>query len=205
MNLASVTNAAILAAFDSGQPALAAIPVQRGRLLVLASTWEPSNSQLALSTKFIPLLFGMLEQSANLSSTRHHFTVGEPVLLPGSETNTVILPDGKTVAVAGRVFNQTADPGLYRSGDYTFAVNLDPAESRFAPTPSEELASLGMPIGKSGQAEDPKATQDKQRQLLATEAESRQKMWRWFIIAAVALLLIESAIAGRLSRTPAPA
>jgi hypothetical protein len=205
LNLGAVTNAAILAAFDSGQPALAAIPVQRGRLLVLASTWRPSDSQLALSTKFIPLLFGMLEQSASLASSRHHFTVGEPVLLPGSDTNTVTLPGGKSLAVTGRAFNQTADPGLYRSGDYTFAVNLDPAESRLVPTPPEELASLGMPIGKTGQAEDPKTTQEKQRQWLATEAESRQKLWRWFVLAAIAMLLIESAIAGRLSRLPAPA
>lgn len=205
LNLASVTNATVLAAFDSGAPALAAIPVQRGRLLVLASTWKPSDSQLALSTKFVPLLFGMLEQSANLVSARHHFTVGETVPLPNSETNAVTQPDGKTINAAGRAFSQTGQPGLYRSGNYTFAVNMDPAESRFAPMAPEDLASLGVPVGKQGETDNPIAAQEKQRQLLATEAEARQKLWRWFIVGAVALLLIESWLAGRLSRAPATA
>lgn len=205
LNLSSVTNATVLAAFDSGAPALAAIPVQRGRLLVLASTWKPSDSQLALSTKFVPLLFGMLEQSANLISARHHFAIGETVQLPNPGTNTVALPDGKNVNIEGRTFAQTTEPGLYRSGELSFAVNLDPAESRFAPLPPEELATLGVPIGKAADVANPKVAQEKQRQLLATEAEASQKLWRWFVAGAVLLLMIESWLAGRLSRTPAPA
>jgi hypothetical protein len=125
--------------------------------------------------------------------------------LPNPDTNVVTLPDGKTVNVAGRTFTQAAQPGLYRSGDYTFAVNLDPAESRFAPMAPEDLASLGVPVGKQSEAENPQAAREKQRQLLATEAEARQKLWRWFVVGAVALLMIESWLAGRLSRAPAAA
>jgi hypothetical protein len=33
-------------------------------------------------------------------------------------------------------------------------------------------------------------------ELAAIEAESRQKLWRWLIVAALALLIVESAVAG---------
>ncbi|HEY6226052.1 MAG TPA: hypothetical protein VI282_02910, partial [Verrucomicrobiae bacterium] len=79
-----------------------------------------------------------------------------------------------------------------------FAVNLDPAESRTAPIPEEQLASLGLPL----KHEEVKisAAEKKQREqlLLATEQEARQKLWRRLLVAALALLLIE-AVVGRLA------
>ena len=56
IDLASVAQARALAKFDSGDPALVEVPVGKGRVLVLTSGWEPQDSQLALSTKFVPLL-----------------------------------------------------------------------------------------------------------------------------------------------------
>lgn len=205
LNLASTTNATVLATFDTGTPAIASVPAGKGRLLVLATTWRPSDSQLALSSKFIPLLFGMLEQSAGLASARHHFTVNENVPMPRSGTNQVTLPDGKTAVVTSRFFSQTDTPGLYRAGDYEFAVNLDPAESRFAPLLPEDLATLGVPVDKGVDADSPALQEERQRHLLAAEAESRQKLWRYFVMAAVALLVLETWLAARLSRAPVPA
>src|SRR5262249_53931271 len=82
LNLANITNATAIASFDSGTPLLAEIPIEKGRLLVLGSTWMPSDSQLALSSKFIPLLFGILEQSSGLRASAHQFLIGESVPLP---------------------------------------------------------------------------------------------------------------------------
>ncbi|GIT12855.1 MAG: hypothetical protein CM1200mP34_2610 [Verrucomicrobiales bacterium] len=50
----------VLARFDSGAPAWLSADRGAGRLLVMASGWKPADSQLALSTKFIPLLYSIL-------------------------------------------------------------------------------------------------------------------------------------------------
>lgn len=42
-------------------------------------------------------------------------------------------------------------------------------------------------------------------QLAAAEAEGRQKLWRWFLIATLAVLLIETAVAGWSLRKRTPA
>lgn len=199
LNLANVTNATVIASFDSGDPALVSIPVEKGHLLVLTSTWMPSDSQLALSTKFVPLLFGMLEQSANLSVRRHHFMIGESIPLPG-ESKEVTLPDGTEATASDRLFSQTTQPGIYQAGDFQFAVNLDPSESKLTPLQPEDLSSLGIPVGKALETVDPKLVEQRKRHLLATETESRQKLWRWFVVGALGFLLIESWLAGRLSR-----
>ncbi len=63
LDLAGVEGARVLARFDDGDPALAELPVAKGSLLVLTSGWQPADSQLALSTKFVPLLYSILEQT----------------------------------------------------------------------------------------------------------------------------------------------
>jgi len=62
---AQLPGARVLARFDDGGPALMEMPRGKGRLLVLTSGWQPSDSQLALSSKFVPLLFSMLELGRN--------------------------------------------------------------------------------------------------------------------------------------------
>jgi hypothetical protein len=203
LDLANVTNANVIAAFDSGEPLLTEIPVGAGRLLVLGSSWRPSDSQLALSTKFVPLLFGILEQSASLRQFSHQYLVGDAVALPVNAKE-VKLPNGESKSVSDKHFAETTVPGLYTAGDFQFAVNVDPAESRIAPLTTENLSSLGVPLGATPDEATQRATEARQRNLLATDAEARQKMWRNFLLAALGLILIESWLAGRLSRT-APA
>ena len=50
----------VLARFDSGDPAWLAFPIGKGTLHVLTTTWRPVDSQLALTTKFPPLLHSLL-------------------------------------------------------------------------------------------------------------------------------------------------
>lgn len=202
LNLANLTNATTLAAFDTGSPLLAEIPVEKGRILALATTWRPSDSQLALSSKFVPLLFGMLEQSAQLRSTAHQFVIGESVPLPPDFQGEVRLPDGTTKAARGS-FTETLAPGLYSAGDFQFAVNITPAESRLAPLTSEDFTALGVPINAQSDARELAKAEERKRHLLASDTEARQKLWRNFLLAALAFVLIETWLAGRLSRTAA--
>ena len=51
----------LLARFDNGDPALWEHSSGLGRVFVLASGWRPRDSQLALSSKFVPLLGGILD------------------------------------------------------------------------------------------------------------------------------------------------
>jgi hypothetical protein len=56
IELTNCPGARVLAWFDSEDPAWFEIPVERGSLLVWTSGWHPSDSDLALSSKFVPLL-----------------------------------------------------------------------------------------------------------------------------------------------------
>ncbi len=51
----------VLARFEGGDPAVVEKPLGKGRLVVLASGWNPVDSQLARSSKFVPLMAALLE------------------------------------------------------------------------------------------------------------------------------------------------
>ena len=80
-----------------------------------------------------------------------------------------------------------------------FAVNLDPAESQTAPLPAEELEQLGVHLTGSKNSSKIEAEAAQQRQMHAFELEARQKLWRWLVVAALAVLLVETWLAGRLT------
>ena len=111
----------------------------------------------------------------------------------GSEVN---LPAGETR------FSQTDLPGIYEVTSpqpaARFAVNLDAAESRTAPLPVEELMRIGVPL-KAPEVELTKQAGQKRR-LHNAELENQQKLWRWLIVAALVVLLMETWLAGRLTR-----
>lgn len=209
LDASAIPGAKVVARFDSGDPALVEISVGQGRLLVLTSGWHPADSQLALSSKFVPLLYSMLELSGAAPPAPAQFIVGDAVPLPheSAQTNAglaIVRPDGSMLALpAGTTnFTETLAPGIYRLGTgpaaQRFAVNLDVAESRTAPLPMDELERLGAPAPRSTLA----AAQEKERkvQLQNSELEGRQKLWRWFIVATLAVLLIETWLAGRTAR-----
>ncbi len=206
---ASLPGSRVIAKFDSGDPALVEVPVGAGRLLVLASGWQPEDSQLALSSKFVPLLSSLLEWSGAVVTPPAQFLAGQPVPLSqlgfvNAGAVTLKSPDGTTTVVepASGVFNGATQPGLYTAtaGVLTrsFAVNLDPAESRTAPLPPDDLERLGVPVKPgTGKLDNPAAVPENAP---AIEAESRQKLWRWIIAGALAVLLIETLLAGLTAR-----
>jgi hypothetical protein len=156
----------------------------------------------------VPLLWSLLEASGGVGSIGTNFVVGETVALPedGGATE-VRTPAGTTVPLAPRAagFAQTAQPGVYEltGGARTlrFAVNLDPNESRTAPLGPDELEQLGVPVSRT-EAVSP-VTAENKTVLQGIEAENRQKLWRWLIAAALAVLLVETALAGWTARRAA--
>jgi hypothetical protein len=203
--------ARVLARFDDGAPAWLMLPAGRGSLFVMTAGWHPADSQLALSTKFVPLLHGILEASAGLDSGQAQFFVGDPVALPvaeGAGARRVRRPDGKVVTLAegGALFAETDLPGLYTleggAGARVFAVNLDPAESATAPMPPESLERLGLLPGRAPAAAGA-APQAAREGAFFTGLERDQRLWRWLVAAVLVIVLLETLVATRASRRTA--
>ncbi len=210
LDLAALPAARVIAAFDDTTPALVQIPLPAGALHLLASGWNPTDSQLALSTKFVPLLYSLLEQSAPLSLQTRQLLIGDAIPYPADfsgESIAIQKPDGASAVWKKGEALLPDQPGFYTAANpnLLFAANLDPSESRTAPVPEEQLASMGLPLKRD---ESPiSLTEQKQREqlLLATEQESRQKLWRRLLVVALALLLLESIIAKLSVARPVPA
>lgn len=199
----AVAGAQTLAQFDSGDPAVVQVPLGKGGVIVFTSSWRPVDSQLALSSKFLPLLQSLLEQSSNLPPQKAQYFVGDEVPLPHSPQPLVVAkPDHHEVTVAsGAKFADTDQPGIYTvsPGAQRFIVNLSPDESRLTPLPTERLIALGVPLRAAH--ETPAETARREGRAKAVEIENQQKLWRWLIVAALGVLLLETLFAGKLSRT----
>jgi len=189
---AVIPDARVIARFDSGDPAVIAAPLGKGRLFVLTTGWQPEDSQLAVSSKFVPLLWSLLELGGGVSAAPAQWFVGDTALLPADVVGT-----GQTEREV-----RFTEPGIreVKVGERTvrFAVNLDVNESRTAPLAADELERLGVPLTKAAAA--PVAAGESKIVLQGIEAENRQKLWRWFIAATLAVLLLESALAGWTAR-----
>jgi hypothetical protein len=193
----------VLARFESRDPAVLHVPAGKGAVLVLGSSWRPEDSQLALSSKFVPLLHAMLDQSAGLPPAKAQYFVGDEIALPPSAVPWKMRkPDGAEVDVsAGARFAGTDTPGIYEAnpGALRFVVNLSPDESRTSPLSRDRLAALGIPLEPSAPgAQAPEV--GGAIHAAAVEAEQRQKLWRWLMLAAVIILFVETAFAARLSK-----
>jgi hypothetical protein len=219
VDLTNCPGARVLARYDNNDPAWFEVPVGRGTLLVWTSGWQPSDSDLALSSKFVPLLYGALEYGGALATHQAQYFVGDPVPLPNQispEATEIQIrkPDGTTVNMGKdqQVFAQTDLPGIYSISDPTgsanpqsairnpqsFAVNLPAAESRTDPMLPEDLEKLGVTL-KPTTAVVSDATRLAARHNSFSEMESRQKLWRWVLVAMFTLLLIETWLGGWLT------
>ncbi len=205
LDASKIPGARVIARFDSGDAAIVQVPVGKGSVMVFTSSWRPADSQLALSSKFVPLLHALLEQSSDLPLRKAQYFVGDEVALPANPLpHKIRKPDGREVEVArGGKFTESDQPGVYSTapGNERFVVNLSPDESKLAPLDSARLAALGVPMRTSALTVASVAAQN---EIHAGELESRQKLWRWLIVFALAVLLMETLLAGRLSGTPAP-
>jgi len=196
----------VVARFDNGDPALLERSVGKGRVLAMTSGWQPADSQLALSSKGVPLVGALLDLACGGTEVAEGVAVGQPMTLPSSkqpEPIVVQTPDGREVRLESdaATFAETDRTGIYRakvgSTETRFAVNLSPSESLTTPMDLEQLEQRGVRIGT-----ELTRTQriDRVRQQRDTELESRQKVWRWLIVVALGLLALETWWAGRAER-----
>lgn len=199
-----VTAPRVVVRFDDGAPFLVERAIGPGRIFVAASGWGSEDSDLALSSKFAPLLLGMVRLGSGPELSSRVFHVGDRIALPSvteSGTRTVHRPDGTTATVppGALAFTATELPGHYALADagrsIPFTIHLDPDESRVDPLDAGRLARLGVPVVAAG-ASDPVETRQEQ----SAELERSQKLWRLLIVLALGVLMVETAWAGRLAR-----
>ena len=204
--------ARVLARFENGDPAVVEKPLEKGRLIVLTSGWNPADSQLARSSKFVPLISGLLEVWNPPPFDAANHKVGDRVTLPATadvraaQGPVVHKPDGTIVRLArgSTTFSETDQPGLYTIDSATdpaalprsFVVNLDALESKTAPLHVETLEQFGCRLANQSQARK-LADQEQLRQMQNAELENRQKFWRWLILATIGVLILETWLAGR--------
>jgi hypothetical protein len=225
INIDDLPGAEVLAWFDSPQdgqahndPALFELRVGKGSLLILTSGWHPSDSQLALSSKFVPLLYSILEYGGVFSNRQLQYFIGDHVPMlssAGSASLEISKPDNSVVHLNDdeESFTQTDLPGFYtiRSSarDHIFALNLPASECRTTVMPIEDLEMLGVSLAQPSKysAEHPELSVGSRSTRAGHNSsfagmESEQKIWRLILIVLLAVSFIEIALAGWLTRSP---
>ena len=158
----------------------------------------------------------LIEMTTDHAQQPGPLTVGDAVPLDAltrhvDREHTVRLPDRRQVQLAAgqATFAQTVMPGVYTVPDTTgavqFAVNLSAAESKTGPFETERLENLGVRLSAGDAAATPADRQEAERQLRARELEQRQKVWRWLIVAVLALIALETWLAAHMSNQSATA
>jgi len=203
IQLPGTSSSAVAARFDDGSAAVIESSVGGGRVITWAGEWSPAASQWVLSTKFVPWLQSLLERASG----------GPPPPLYAELTDAARLTHDP--AARWRFAQDAADaftasrpsrPGLYQLRDYSgvrwVALELPAEESRTDPLPLDTFEQLGVPTKSAAEVKNAGAA-DPSHALLdaaAIEIEGRQKLWRWLLIATVALLALESLVARALAR-----
>ena len=215
-----------LAWFDDGSVALAERRLGEGTVLVWTSTMDRYWNDLAVQPVFLPFIHGLMRHLSGYRERVPWFTVGQVldladpaglVFVADRETElppdvdlVALTPGGGSVALpatAGPRFLELEEQGFYLARPpgtnperpFAVAVNVDVAESELEAMDPEELAAAvapretGVVIGAGGETLSVEMQERNQ--------ERRQSLWRLLMVAALVLLLIETAISNWISRT----
>lgn len=196
----NLQSSSTIASFDDGSPAIIEHQLGDGAIYVLCSGWQPEASQLALSTKFLPLI----DAFASRGRTRApplSLTVGDAVPFSVSASGVLTKPDGTEIEYRSEGDREVIDqPGIYQLVDaqktVSFAVNLGDDESRVEVMPLDEFERFGALLGKT--LDNETATRIN-RQMKDIELEKSQGLWHWLVVAALVLILTETFLSGRIT------
>ena len=212
----------VLASLQDGTPLLIERTFGKGRSLLFTSSFNMDWNDLPLKSVFLPLLHQLVKYSTHYDEEQNAFAVGEvaplsalnPMLgkalnkLSGtlgafSQSWQVTTPTGEKAELADAdllksPFFQLEEPGFYLSRVHNFdnavAVNVVPAESDLRKVaPDKILASLRK-VGRANATAAPtaEATPDQQEAW-----ESKQRVWWYLLLFALAVLLVESFLSNR--------
>lgn len=226
-------SARVLARFDDGTVALAERRVGRGRVLAWTSTLDTYWNDLGLQPVYLPFVHRMVEYLAGRTEARSAFEVGQVIDLASAEALTAagippavareiagggeqvaLTPGGDALRVvdeAGTGYLTLAEGGFYTirppgtepERPITLAVNVDVEESNLATIDPEEVV-LGIEAASAG-ARAAAGDAPDAAQLQRADQERRQSLWRWILLGALALLIMETVASNWVSRGSAVA
>jgi hypothetical protein len=145
-------------ALANGDPLIVEESVRRGRVLLVATSAEPSWSALPLWPSFVPLVQEMVAYCARGQLEQRNLTVGEPLeaatAAPSAESPTIRTPDGRAHSLqrhavgddSSLVYADTWQNGIYRvkfgppaDHEELFALNVNTIESDLSQVDPDEL------------------------------------------------------------------
>ncbi len=185
-----------IARFDQGSPAWLLQEVDSGSIFTILSGWQPSESQFALSSKFVPVLYSILENAGYSAKAAPTYYVGEAQILVAGQEQTATRPGLFTRLDA----NQAEVP---------IAINLHPSQGRVSPVePALLLTEFNVPLDSADPDSGSSLATDSgksQQRLDIEEKEAHQKLWKWLVAAVLLFVLAETWLSGRRpSSTPSP-
>lgn len=217
----------VLARFDDGSVALAERRVGDGRVLVWSSTLDAFWTDLALKPVYLPFVHRLVRYASGRAPAVDAFPAGQVLdvadaeamesaglgevadALAAAEERVALTPGGGTRALEAGASFLTLDqagffllrpPGRDDLRPVAVAVNVDREEADLSPLDPEELvASVGASVGVGEPGSEAPLTAEALR-LRREDQERRQSLWRYLLVGALGLLVLESIISNRISR-----
>jgi hypothetical protein len=205
-DLQPTEDASILARFDEGDPALLERRLEKGRLLLFASSLDPVWTDFPLRNSYLPFLHQAIQYISQDRTTPAAYRVSQ--LLPVDETASagswnLLDPSGRRALALGEEipeYIRLETPGHYeiRSNRESrwIAVNCLPQESNLETVRKEEF--LAASVSGQWQATGGRVQTGGDSVVLQTQW---QPVWWLFLILAALVFGLESLVANR----PAPA
>jgi hypothetical protein len=209
-SLQPAADARVLARYDDGGVAAVERRLGNGRIIVLTTTLDDSWNDLAIKPVYLPVIHQVIRYVSQYEQTSAWTTVGQVVdLAAASKTKAdrvVVTPAGER-----RQFRAN-DPSILELNEHgiyeirtsesssarpdRIAVNIDPAESDLTPMDPSELVAAA-----TGRAAQTATAAEAPVEVKPEDAEKRQNLWWYLMLAGLALLVAETIVANRLSRT----
>ena len=166
--------AKVLARFDNDDPAIWRRDLENGgTVFAMSSGWHPRDSQLALSTKFVPMVNSIVEIAANVPELDRSLVVGQPIEFPAADSSedkrVMLKPDGsKEVIEATQTRFVGADqPGIYRlvsKSDGLSVKQVEAGASRVETEADQSKANLNGSSGSAGASPSQAAASPSQKE-----------------------------------------
>jgi hypothetical protein len=222
--LTAAPGAAVPARFDDGSPALVEKAVGNGKLVVWASTFDKSWTNLPLQPVFLPFVHQLGKHVGRYADPRPSFIAGEVLDLSrhgeltapfvggkAADTATTLIveaPSGARERVSATGANHLVtlhEQGFYElRGQNTpagsgrpIAVNVDPAESDMSHLdPQDVVLAVTAASGQRQPGMDLTAATPQ-------DQERRQRVWWYLLLGALLLMGVETVLSNRLSKATA--
>ena len=225
-------SASVIARFDDGSVALAELRVGRGRVLLWTTSLDAFWNDLALQPVYLPFVHRLAEYLGGRTEALPWFVTGQVVDLADPDAletaglvsseaagiaegldqialsptgNNVTLPAGdgpRYLPLEEHGFYTVRQPGTDPERPFVIAVNVDLDESNLGRVEPDELA---LQIEAPTVVDDGSPRLSQAVELQREDQERRQSVWRWLLVVALALFILETAISNWVSRREAGA